>query len=117
MRQVFLFGLITVVSGCSNQANHVGNPLLLPISAIGNGIENAAYQQRRGQVEVIVKSNFPDILDEISIGSGDTLTSAMNAANIRGEERPARILQMQGDLMLYQNNPEALVVALMVYGS
>lgn len=105
------------LAACSNEANHLGNPLLLPISGIGTAVQNAAYDRRRGQVELIVKSNFPGILDEISAGGGAHINSAMDAAGIPESDRPARMMQMQGDLSLYAQNPGALVVALMVYGN
>jgi len=108
--------LLIILMGCSNAANHIGNPLLLPISGIGTAFENQAYNQRRGRVEVIVKSNYPDILDEIAFGGGPALTNAMDAARIPPSDRAARVTQLQGDLGLYAANPGALVVALMVYG-
>jgi len=108
--------LLILLAACSGDANHLGNPLLLPISGIGAAFENRAYNARRGEVEVIVKSNYPGILDEIRAGGGPVLTQAMDAARIPTGDRPARVTQMQGDLGLYNGNPGALVVALMVYG-
>ncbi|WP_411891925.1 hypothetical protein [Yoonia sp. SDW83-1] len=108
---------LTLIAACSGEANHLGNPLLLPISGLSTAAENAAYNRRRGQVELIVKSNFPGIIDEIQAGGGPALTEAMDAAGIPPGDRPARILQMQGDLGLYAQNPGALVVALMVYAN
>ena len=110
-----LFAL-PVLAACSNEANHLGNPLLLPVSGIGTALENAAYNERRGRVEVIVKTNHAAILDDILAGGGPTLTDAMDAARIPAEDRPARIIQLRSDFGLYQTNPGALVVALMVYG-
>ena len=104
------------IAACSSGTNHIGNPLLLPIQAIGNGIDNAIYQQRRGQVEVIVKSTFPTIIEEVAIGAGPTLTRAMDASGVPIEDHPARVMQLQGDIGLYRTNPEALIAALMVYG-
>lgn len=107
---------LILLAACSGEANHLGNPLLLPISGLGTAIENQAYNERRGRVEVIVKTNYPGILDEIGAGGGPALTDAMDAARIPTGDRPARITQLQGDLGLYSGNPGALVVALMVYG-
>jgi len=107
---------LAALPACSNEANHLGNPLLLPISGIGAAIENAAYQSRRGAVELAVKSNWPSVLREIEGGGGPALGQAMEAARIPDADRAARILQMQGDLAVYRESPEALVVALMVYG-
>ena len=105
-----------ILAACSGEANHIGNPIFLPLNGIGNVVSNAVYNQRRGRVEVIVKSQFPMIVNDISVGGGDTLTQAMDVAHIPPQEREARIIQLQGDLALYESNPGALVTALMVYG-
>ena len=111
--------LITVllVTACTQEANHLGNPLLLPVTGISTVIGNAAYEKRRGEVELIVKSNYEAIKTDIRAGGGPVLTKAMDAAGIPMRDRPARILQLQSDIGLYQTTPGALVTALMVYGS
>ncbi|MFT6074726.1 MAG: hypothetical protein ACJAZ1_001645 [Yoonia sp.] len=106
-----------LITACTNDANHVGNPLLLPFNGISASLDNGAYSQRRGQVELTVKSNFPAILNDIRMGSGPTLTEAMNVAGIPITDRPARIIQLQSDMALYESTPGALVTALMVYSS
>ncbi len=108
---------IAFLAACTGEANHLGNPLLLPISGISTAIGNAAYDGRRGRVEVLVKSNHPALMSQIMAGSGPLLATAMETAGIPPSERAARIIQMQGDIGLYQQSPEALVTALMVYGS
>ena len=107
---------LVVLAGCSNEANHLGNPFFLPISGLTTAASNAVYSERRGTVEVLVKSNHPALIDQINAGSGPILTQAMDAARIPQEDRETRIFQMQSDLGLYQANPGALVTALMVYG-
>lgn len=107
---------ILFVTGCSGEANHLGNPLLWPFMAVSSGIENSINGARRGEVELTVKSNFDTIIPEIRAGGGPSLTLAMDQARIPQQDRPARILQLQSDLPLYQSNPGALVTALMVYG-
>lgn len=113
------FPLIVLLftAACSQEANHLGNPLLLPLNGISTGIGNAAYNKRRGAVEVIVKSNYDAIRDDIRAGGGPVLTKAMDAARIPQQDRPTRTIQLQSDMGLYANNPGALVVALMVYGN
>ena len=108
---------LLLLAACSSEPSHLGNPLLLPLSGLSTAAGNAAYNQRRGRVELIVKSSFPGIIGEIRNGGGPALTEAMNAAGIPASDRPARILQMQGDLPIYAGNPDALVVALMVYAN
>ena len=107
---------LVVLAGCSNEANHLGNPFFLPISGLTTAASNAVYSERRGTVEVLVKSNHPALIDQINARNGPILTQAMDAARIPQEDRETRIFQMQSDLGLYQANPGALVTALMVYG-
>ncbi|MCG3267703.1 hypothetical protein [Yoonia sp. I 8.24] len=107
--------VLTILCGCSTEANHIGNPLLLPFSAVSTGISNATYNQRRGQVEVYVKSNHTAIMADITNGGGDHIAQAMDIASIPTEDRPARLIQLRSDQALYQTSPEALITALMVY--
>jgi len=114
MRNTLIF--LALLAGCSNEANHLGNPFTAPISGFATAASNAIYSQRRGAVELFVKTNHPALIEQINAGGGVTLTEAMDTANIPVEDRPARIFQMQSDLGLYNANPGALVTALMVYG-
>ena len=107
---------LVVLAGCSNEANHLGNPFFLPILGLTTAASNAVYSERRGTVEVLVKSNHPALIDQINSGNGPILTQAMDAARIPQEDRATQIFQMRSDLGLYQANPGALVNALMVYG-
>ncbi len=75
-----------------------------------------ADAQRRGAVEVAVKGAYPGILDEIEAGSGPNLIRALDAAGVPPGDRPTRVIQLRGDLGLYEANPGALVTALMLYG-
>lgn len=108
---------VLLISACSSDPNHLGNPVLLPLSGLSTGFGNAAYTQRRGQVELFVKTNFTDIKNDIRAGGGPTLTAAMDTAGIPAADRPTRIIQLQSDMGLYENTPGALVTALMVYSS
>ena len=114
--RLLILPVLPLLAACSGDANHLGNPLLLPISGLATGVENAAYNQRRGQVEVLVKTNYPQILTEIDAGGGPILWQAMQIARVPLEDRPARITQLQGDKTIYAQSPGALVTALMVYG-
>ncbi|WP_368183477.1 hypothetical protein [Aestuariibius sp. HNIBRBA575] len=113
-----LFPLIPIllVTACSDGANHLGNPLLWPFHAGTSAAQNAVYQQRRGAVEVYVKSHHAEMIHDIQAGSGPHLSTAMDIAQVPAEDRPARIVQLQGDVGIYTANVGALVVALMVYG-
>ena len=106
---------LLLTAACSQEANHLGNPLLLPFSGISTVYGNAAYEQRRGQVEIIVKSSHQAILNDIRAGGGPFLDEAFDTAGVPERDRPTRIIQLQSDLGLYQTTPGALVTALMVY--
>ncbi|WP_210526586.1 hypothetical protein [Rubellimicrobium arenae] len=95
--------LVLLLGACTQGAN--------PVSLL-----NPAEAQRRGAVEVAVKSTFPGILDEIEAGGGPAISGAMDAAGVPAQDRPARLLQLRGDLGLYESNPAALAAALVVYG-
>lgn len=110
----FTFVFLTLLAACSNEANHVGNPLLLPLNALGTSLGNALYNERRGKVEVFVKTNHPALIADIQRGGGDTLTQAFEIADVPKPVRAPHTLQLQSDLTLYSNNYEALIVAIMV---
>jgi hypothetical protein len=93
-----------------------GGPINLPFGRLATPDEMTAFSQRRGSVEVIVKSQFDQIIADIDNGGGPVLTSAMDAAHIPVVDRPARIIQLQRDSGLLVGNPGALVSQLMLYG-
>ncbi|MCO4847545.1 MAG: hypothetical protein KC448_06190 [Yoonia sp.] len=108
---------LVLLTGCTNEANDVGNPLLRPFNGIATLAQNLMSDDRRGPVEVLVKSNHPALIDQINAGTGPILIQAMDTARIPDSDRSARIIQLQSDLGLYAANPGALVTALMVYGN
>jgi hypothetical protein len=79
-------------------------------------LADPAEAQRRGAVELAVKSTHPGILREIEAGGGPAIAAAMDAAGVPPFDRPARLAQMRGELGLYEA-PGALVATLMLYGS
>lgn len=108
--------VVLLTAACSQEASHLGNPLMLPFSGVSTVIGNAAYEKRRGQVEIVVKANYEAIKQDIRAGGGPILTKAMDTAGIPERDRPTRIIQLQSDIGLYNASPGALVTALMVYG-
>ena len=104
------------LAACTPGANHLGNALFLPVNGISSVFQNAAYAERRGAVEVQVKSNGPAILREIEAGGGPELGRAMDIAAVPPGDRPALMTQLRADYGLYSTNVEALITALMVYG-
>ena len=95
--------------------------VLLGLPACSGGLDvgslvRPADAERRGAVEVAVKSAYPGILNEIEAGAGPNLQAALDAAGVPPGDRPARLIQLRGDLALYEANPGALVAALLLYG-
>lgn len=95
--------------------------LILALAGCGAGLDlrgavDPGQAARRGAVELAVKGSFPGILDEIGAGGGPALTRAFDVAGVPLQDRPGRVIQLAGDLGLYEANPGALVTALVVYG-
>jgi len=107
---------LALIAGCTGDANHLGNPFLLPVNGLGTAIGNAGYNQTRGQVEVFVKTNHPALIADLRAGGGPTLTEVFDIANAPVQARAPHTLQLQSNLQLYESNLDALVVAIMVVG-
>jgi hypothetical protein len=104
-----LFVLPLMLAACADPG---GMPVFTPLTAM----TDPGYAQKRGQVEIIVKSQFDQIRRDIDAGGGAVLTQAFDAAGVPFQDRPTRVIQLQSDMGLYDANPGALVTALMVYG-
>ncbi len=115
-RALFLAALTLAACAGGDDASHLPSPLALPGQALGNAIGNGIYNARRGRVEAFVKANHPALIGEIRAGGGPRLARAMELAGVAPEMRPTLALRLRADIGLYENSPEALVVALMVHG-
>lgn len=113
MRPALFIPLALVLSACADSRFELYNPFN------GNPInlDPQGYAERRAMVELEVKDRFPEVLRDIETGAGPDLSRAMDAAAIPTEERPARILQLQGDLEIYRGNPDALITQLLLFGA
>ena len=100
-----LLPIVLFLCACSDGFRPIEASLLSPNGSL-----------RQGQVEILVKSNHPAIIQDIQNGGGPNLTEAMDTAGVPIGDRPARVLQMQGDIGLYEATPDALVLALTIYG-
>ncbi|KPP91122.1 MAG: hypothetical protein HLUCCA08_14380 [Rhodobacteraceae bacterium HLUCCA08] len=116
MTRIFVTFCTLALAGCTGQANHLGNPLLWPFRAAATGLDNAAYSDRRGQVEILVKQTHPALIEEIRQGGGPTLTRAQDLARVPPGARALHVVQLQSDRALHAASPDALVVAIMVAG-
>ncbi|QFT64270.1 hypothetical protein [Roseivivax sp. THAF30] len=52
------------LAACSEAPNHLGNPLLLPVSALTTGAQNAAYDPRRAEVKAMLAGTRPAVLHD-----------------------------------------------------
>ncbi|MCP1169391.1 hypothetical protein [Limimaricola litoreus] len=111
MRPLILGLLATLpvaLSACAPGALPGLGSTLLPVTAQDNA--------RRGAVELAVKGNFGPVISDITAGGGPALERAFDAAGVPISDRPARRLQLSGDLELYEVNPGALVTSLLLWG-
>ncbi len=98
--------------------SHLPNLLLLPFAAIGNGISNASYNARRAKVSRYVAHNFAALKAELTAPIQPHLTQAMALARVPATSRPALLAELRSNPHLYTTqDPEPLVVSLMVYGA
>lgn len=82
----FTLGFIVVLAGCS-EANHLGNPLLLPVTAIGAAIENASYDRRRAAVKAWIVDHEAQMRAE---GFEGPVTEALLESLPQGRRMQAR---------------------------
>lgn len=106
--RLHLLLLLAALPGCTEAAFPGLRSTVLPMTAQDN--------TRRGAVEIAVKAEFPALIADISRGGGPALERAFDAAAVPPADRPARRLQLSGDLGLYESNPGALVTSLLLWG-
>ncbi|HHL21952.1 MAG TPA: hypothetical protein ENJ52_10575 [Aliiroseovarius sp.] len=68
-------------------------------------------------MEQFVRTNHKALIAEIERGGGPRLDQAMDLAAIPTATRPGLRALLKSDIGIYRNDPEALVVALMVHGN
>ena len=108
---------LLICAACTQEANHIPNPLALPGQAVTAGWHNAAYNARRARVSDHVTAQHPAILSEIAReGPTPQLTKAMDLARVPKPRRAALRAGLKSDIALYRADKEALTVALMVHG-
>lgn len=106
------------LSGCSNDASHIPNPVLLPVEAVRAGASNIVYGSKRAKVSRFVRENYDQIKREALGQGGPTERAAMDLAGVPASEQFALHKRLQADPDLYfAGDPEPLVVALMVHSN
>lgn len=116
MRQLLPIALLALAA-CSSEANHVGNPLTLPVRGVAAGIENANYDARRNHLKTYLVSNRAVIISQIRSNGGSHLAEAMERARVPAAKRSTLVRELNRDPNLYFGNDiEPMVVAFMVHG-
>lgn len=115
MRPLACALILPMLMACSNEANHLGNPITWPAVAVGSAVSNAVYDSRRAKVSTYVAAHQPAILAEAAQASGPHLLAAMELAQVPASRQRA-LTQELAQNPLYARDREALVVALMVHG-
>ncbi|PIE12185.1 MAG: hypothetical protein CSA70_10610 [Rhodobacterales bacterium] len=106
---------LVALGGCDT--GHLPNPVLLPVHAVTNGIQNANYTARRKRVATYVKANHGAIIAELRGRGGPHATQAADLARVPPSKRPAMYKTLSQDIRLYETEPEPLIVAFMVHGT
>lgn len=109
--------LCLILLGCSNgNANHIGNPITLPISAITTGLENVSYNTRRNRVKANVIKNRKQLKKDVIAGNGPALNQIFEIAKIPAQKQAPLLKELQRGIETYFNtNIEPLVVTIMVH--
>jgi hypothetical protein len=109
--------LCLILLGCTNpNANHIGTPLLLPVGVLTTGIQNAGYNARRSRVKSYIIANREQLLADVIVGKGPTLTNLMQIAKTPQGKQAALLTELRrGQTQYFAKDPEPLVVAIMVH--
>lgn len=84
MSSSFIAGCL--IAGCSG-ANHIGNPLTLPLGAITSAAENGAYNRERAAVKTWIAENETAMRAEGFAGPITESLLAMLPPDARGQAR------------------------------
>ncbi len=114
-KTLFLLPCLTALPAC--EAGHLGNPLLLPVSAVSAGFENAGYNARRKHVKDYVSEHHAELMQDVMRGGGPHLTQAYALARVAPARHALLTKRIAEDAALYRSDAEALTVALMVHGA
>lgn len=107
------FGLCACIGMASCSApNHLGNPLLLPVNAIGAAVENANYDRRRAKVKAWIVQNEAAMRSELFEGP---VTEALLQA--LPMDRQAQGRADLKDAARHEDFAERATVVVMVLGS
>jgi len=116
--RIILAVMVLALSGCD--MGHLGNPLMWPGMAVGNAVDNAGYNARRKRVSDHVNTHQLEILTDIGVGGGASLTKAFDLARVHETNRPAVLRTMKNEMSMYRPNTaearEQLVIVFMING-
>lgn len=109
--------LCLILLGCTNgNANHIGNPLLLPVGAVTTGVENTFYNARRKRVAEYITANKPALRADVIAGTGPALNGLYAVAKTPTKNQAALAHELnRSQTQYFAENPEPMVVAVMVH--
>jgi len=109
--------LCLVLLGCTNgNANHIGNPLLLPVGAMTTGVENGFYNARRKRVAAYVAANHAALRTDVLAGEGQVLEGLFKVARTPKAKQAALVRELgRGQSQYFGGDIEVMVVAVMVH--
>jgi len=106
-----------ILCGCAGtEANHIGNPLLLPIGAVTTGVENSVYNARRKRVADYVAANHASLRADVLAGEGLVLEGLFKVAKTPKAKQAALLQELyRGQSQYFAGDIEPMVVAVMVH--
>ena len=107
-----LASCLLFLAGCSTETRFLG----LPIAGALDPAVRQETAERRGAVELYVKTNHPALVRDLQAGGGPALSEGFRIAGVPRQDQPARIVQLQSQIDVHRTNPGALVTALTSYG-
>ena len=116
--RIILAAMVLALGGCD--MGHLGNPLMWPGMAVGNAVENAGYNARRKRVSGHVEAHQFEIISDIAVGGGPSLSKAFDLAQVVNQARPEVRGILKQEIAKFRPNTkearEQLVIVLMVHG-
>lgn len=76
------------LTACSGGANHLGNPLLLPVHGAATALSNSAYNARRNKVLAYLAENEPALRAEAKGQPGSAFATLAQLARIPPHNLP-----------------------------
>lgn len=79
--------MFALLLGACSEANHLGNPLLLPVSGAVTAVENATYAARRARVSEYLSQHRLAVQQQALAGGGADLDMVAQLARVSAASR------------------------------